>query len=230
MPTLTWHGHSCFELEHDGKRVVIDPFLSGNPSADVKAAALPHLDGVLVTHGHADHLGDAVPLAKRHHAALVAPYELAQYCGERGVEDVHGMHIGGGHDFPFGHVKLVTAIHGGMVEGEASMAKGGYTSFPCGFVVTMGGKHVYHAGDTALTLDMQLLEGEVDVMLVPTGDNFTMGPADAARAVGFVKPKVAIPMHYGTFPVIDTDPMAFKQAVGARAEVVILRPGQSYSF
>jgi L-ascorbate metabolism protein UlaG (beta-lactamase superfamily) len=230
MPTLTFHGHSCFELAHGEQRIVIDPFLSGNPKADVKAAALGRLDGVLVTHGHADHLGDAVSLAKKHHAALVAPYELAQYCGERGVEDVHGMHIGGGHDFPFGHVKLVVAVHGGMVEGEASSAKGGYTSFPCGFVVEMGGQRVYHAGDTALTLDMQLLADQVDVMLVPIGDNFTMGPEDAARAVGFVKPRVAIPMHFGTFPVIAVDPERFTQAVGARAEVVVLQPGQSYSF
>lgn len=230
MPTLAYHGHSCFVLEHGGTRIIFDPFLSGNPKADVKPADIPHLDGVLVTHGHADHLGDAVPLAKTHGATLVAPYELALYCGDRGVEDTVGMGVGGGREFPFGHVKLVAAIHGGAVEGEASGSKGGYTSTPCGFVVTCGGRRVYHAGDTALTLDMQLLEGQVDVMCVPIGDHFTMGPEDAARAVGYVKPRVAIPMHFGTFPAIDADPKRFTSAVGARAEVVILQPGQTYSF
>lgn len=229
MPTLTFHGHSCFELEHGGKRLVIDPFFSGNPGADVRPEQLPHLDGLLLTHGHADHLGDAVQLAKKHGATIVAPYELAMYCGDRGVEDVHSMHIGGSHEFPFGRVKMVVAIHGGMVEGEAS-ASGRYTTTPCGYVVTLGGKSLYHAGDTALTMDMQLLAGRVDVMCLPIGDNYTMGIEDAVRAVEFVKPKVAIPMHFGTFPVIAADPMAFKTQVGTRAEVVVLQPGASYGF
>jgi L-ascorbate metabolism protein UlaG (beta-lactamase superfamily) len=137
------------------------------------------------------------------------------------------MHIGGAHDFSFGRVKLVVAIHGGMVEGHDA---GKYTTFPCGFVVTMGGKTVYHTGDTALTMDMQLLQGRVDVMCLPIGDNFTMGVEDAARAVEFVRPRVAIPMHWSTFPVIDADPQAFQTQVGDRAEVMILRPGASFSF
>ncbi len=227
MPTLTWHGHDCFILEHGGKRIAFDPFLTGNPKADVEAAALPKLDAILLTHGHGDHLGDAIPLARRDQATVVAPYELALYCADRGAPNVHPMHIGGAFTFPFGRVKLVVAFHGGMVEGDDA---GKFTTFPCGYVVTVGGKSVYHTGDTALTLEMQLLEGRVDVMLVPIGDNFTMGIEDAVRAVSFVKPKVVIPMHWGTFPVIEADPQAFKRAVGALAAVTVLQPGQAYEF
>jgi len=222
----TFHGHACFLLEGDSKRIVIDPFLTGNPAAVIGPAGLPKLDAILLSHGHGDHLGDAVALAKRDKATIVATAELADFCGEQGAT-AHAMHIGGAHLFPFGRVKLVPAFHGGRVEGDAT---GKYTTNPCGLVVTTGGKTVYHTGDTGLTLEMQLLEGRVDLMLVPIGDNYTMGVEDAVRAVGFVKPKVVIPMHYNTWDVIRADPRAFQRDVGGRAEVVILAPGESYTL
>jgi L-ascorbate metabolism protein UlaG (beta-lactamase superfamily) len=226
MLTITFHGHACFELAADGRRVIIDPFLTGNPAADISVDRLPKIDGVLLSHGHGDHLGDAIPIARRDGATVVATYELAQFCEERGAR-AHALHIGGGHDFPFGRVKLVPAFHGGQVQGDEA---GRYTTTPCGLVATLGGKTVYHCGDTGLTVEMQLLAGRVDVLLVPIGDNYTMGIEDAVRAVEFVQPKIAIPMHYGTFDVIQADPDAFRRQVGGRAQVIILKPGQSHTL
>ena len=226
MLTATFHGHACFLLEGDGRRIIIDPFLTGNPAAVIGPDALPKVDAILLSHGHSDHLGDAIALAKRDHATIVATAELAGFCGDKGAT-AHAMHIGGAHQFPFGRVKLVPAFHGGRVEGDAT---GKYTTNPCGVVVTIGGKSVYHAGDTGLTVEMQLLEGRVDLMLVPIGDNYTMGVEDAVRAVDFVKPKIVIPMHYNTWDVIRADPRAFQREVGNRAEVVILAPGESYTL
>jgi len=226
MLKLTFHGHACFSLEADGRHLVIDPFLTGNPAADVQVARLPKVDAVLLSHGHGDHLGDAVPIAKRDGATIVATAELARFCGQRGAT-VHAMHIGGAHQFPFGRVKLVPAFHGGGVEGDAT---GQFTTNPCGVVVTLGGKSVYHCGDTGLTLEMQLLQGRADVMLVPIGDNYTMGIEDAVRAVELVKPATVIPMHYNTWDVIQADPEQFKRHVGDRARVVVLAPGQSHTL
>lgn len=215
----TFHGHACFLIEGDGQRVVIDPFLTGNPAADIGPDGLPKLDAILLSHGHGDHLGDAVALAKRDKATIVATAELAEFCDDKGAT-AHGMNIGGAHQFPFGRVKLVPAFHGGSIAGEHA----------AGVLLDLGGKTVYHAGDTGLSLEMQLLEGRVDLMLVPIGDNYTMGVEDAVRAVDFVKPKIVIPMHYNTWDVIRADPRAFQRDVGNRAEVVILAPGESYTL
>lgn len=226
MAKLTWHGHSCFSLRtDDGARILFDPWLDENPKADISSNDIEELDYILVTHGHSDHFGDVVKLAKRTGATVVSTFEVASFAGEEGAENVHGMNIGGAHGFPFGRVKMTIAHHTGTVHGDR---QGKHTATPGGFLVTLSsGTRLYHAGDTALTLDMQLLRGQVDVALLPIGDNYTMGPEDAAKAVEFIEPRVVVPMHYDTFPLLEQDPEEFRRLIGGRAELRVLKPGES---
>lgn len=226
MAKLTWHGHSCFTLRtDDGTTVLFDPWLDENPLSDVKADDLERVDYVLVSHGHFDHFADCVRVAKKHDATVVSTFELVSFAQKQGVEKGHGMNIGGAFAFPFGKVKLTPALHTGSVAGDD---EGAFTTDCSGFLVTLAnGTRLYHAGDTALIMDMQLLRGQVDVALLPIGDNFTMGPEDAVRAVEFIEPKRVVPIHYNTFPVIEQDPHAFREMVGNRARVEVLEPGGS---
>ncbi len=230
MVKLTFLGHACWLIEGSSGKVIIDPFLTGNPQAAAKPEDIV-VDAVLVTHGHGDHLGDAVDIARRCNAVVVAPFELANFCASKGA-NIHPMHIGGSKEFPFGWVKLVPAAHGSAYVSDDSNVV--YTGNPCGFLLKLDGKLIYHAGDTGLIADMELLGRlyQIDVALLPIGDNFTMGPADALEAVKMIKPKVVIPMHYDTWDVIAQDPNAFSERVKKEtsSDCVVVKPGESYEI
>lgn len=195
---LTYLGHSCFLVETAKARLLIDPYLTDNPVAKLKAGAIS-CDYVIVSHGHEDHSGDALEISQRCNAPIIANYEIAEYFGAKGAK-THGMNPGGGFNFPFGRVKLTIAHHTSSVEAGLNPI---YLGSACGIIVQAGGKNLYHAGDTAVFLDMQLI-GRIglDAALIPIGDNYTMGPDDALIALDFMKPKVAVPIHYNTWPVI----------------------------
>jgi L-ascorbate metabolism protein UlaG (beta-lactamase superfamily) len=228
MATLTYHGHATCSIETDeGTRIVIDPFFEGNPSCSTSVDDV-EADFILVTHGHGDHMADLLPLAKRTGALVISSHELVTWLATQGIDNTHGMSIGGGHTFPFGYAKMTPAAHGARNEGPGGE---GFPTTPAGFLINFNdGRRVYHAGDTALLMDMQLLKGQVDLALLPIGDNYTMGPADAVRAVGFIEPKTVVPIHYNTFPPIAQDPEAFKAAVGGAARVEVVDPGETLEF
>ncbi len=230
MVKLTFLGHACWLIESSSGKVIIDPFLTGNPQAAAKPEQIT-VDAILVTHGHGDHLGDAVDIARRCNALIVAPFELANFCASKGA-NIHPMHIGGSREFPFGWVKLVPASHGSAYVGDDGSVV--YTGNPCGFLYKTDGKLIYHAGDTGLIADMELIgkRYEIDVALLPIGDNFTMGPEDALEAVKLIKPKVVIPMHYNTWDLIAQDPEKFREMVKKEtsSECVVVKPGESYEL
>lgn len=225
MPEITWHGHAtCTLVTDDGTKVVIDPFFDDNPSCEHSVEDIGDVDFILVSHGHFDHFADCIPLAKRTGATVVSTFEIVGWCQENGVEKGHGMNVGGSHGFPFGRVKLTPALHSG------SVGDSGLYSACTGFLIDLDSKCFYHAGDTALTRDLELLKGQVTVAMLPIGDNFTMGPEDAVRAVEMIQPDVVIPIHYGTWDVIDQDPEAFRKMVSNRARVEILKPEDTFAF
>ena len=225
MPSAQFLGHSCVMVDTGTHKLVIDPFLSGNEKAAAKAEDMK-VDYVLITHGHGDHVGDGIEIAKKNDATVIANFELANLCGNKGCK-VHPMHVGGGFNFDFGRVKLTIAHHGGGFGDDASV----YTGPPVGFLITLDGKTMYHPGDTGLFLDMKLIGemNDIDLAFLPIGDNFTMGVEDAVKAVELLRPKKVVPFHYDTFDVIKADPKDFAGKV-KDAEVVILNPGDKVDF
>lgn len=218
----TYVGHGTHMLDIDGKKVLIDPFFTSNPSTEVPADSV-EVDAILVSHGHFDHVEDLVSIAKRTGAKVISNFEIAAWVQKQGVENAHGQHLGGGFMHEFGHVKLTIAHHG------SGLPDGSYGGNPAGLLITAGGKKMYFACDTALFMDMQLYAGDIDLFVVPIGDNFTMGPADALQAVKWVKPKMVVPCHYNTWPPIVQDGDAFAASVEAEtdAKAFALKPGES---
>jgi L-ascorbate metabolism protein UlaG (beta-lactamase superfamily) len=217
-------GHSCFELKAGDTTVLVDPFLTGNPKAAASADEVEP-DVILLTHGHADHLGDTVDIAKRRGITVLAITELADALSGEGL-DVVDPNLGGTVAFEWGWVKLVPAWH-------TAVSPGGTPHTPAGLLIHIGDRLVYHLGDTCLFSDMQLIArrgDKVDLALVPIGGHYTMDRFDAVTAVGFIEPQQVIPCHYNTFPPIETDAEAFKSDVqnAGFSQVYVIEPGGTH--
>ncbi len=219
---LTYLGHSAVAVETVAGKVLFDPFLTGNPRASTSADDL-NPDLIVLTHAHADHWGDTETIAKRTGATVVGSAEMADYAAAKGLNS-HGMNVGGRYEFPQGTVRYTPALH------SNSFPDGTYAGMPMGVVFEAGGVSIYHAGDTALFSDMSRIgDYGIDLALLPIGDNFTMGPEEAVEATLLLRPKVVVPVHYATFPVLLQDASGFKASVESRAGVtcLVLEPGES---
>ena len=223
---FTWYGHAALGLETGGHKIIVDPFLTGNPAASISPEAV-EADFILISHGHGDHVGDSVAIAQRTNAMVISNDEIANWFANQGVKS-YGQHLGGGFHHPFGYLKLTFAIHG------SALPDGSNGGNPCGFLLTTNdGKKIYMAQDTGLFGDMKLIGEEgIDLAVIPIGDNYTMGPEDALRAVKFLEPKVVIPIHYNTFDLLAQDANAWAARVEKETgtKVLVLKPGESYSL
>ena len=219
----TYIGHGTHSLEIGGMLILVDPFFTSNPSTEVSADSV-NPDYILVSHGHFDHVEDVVSIAKRTGATVISNFEIVDWVQKQGVENAHPQHLGGGFNHEFGYLKLTIAHHG------SGLPDGSYGGNPAGLLISAEGKKIYLACDTALFLDMKLYGEEgIDLFVAPIGDNFTMGPDDALRAVKLVQPKMVVPCHYNTFPPIEQDGDAWAKRVEAETETKAraLQPGES---
>lgn len=227
MEKIIYYGHATIGLEIDGSLSIIDPFFEGNPSTTVRAKDVAP-QNLLITHGHGDHFGDTMEIYEAHKPKVISNAEIITYLQRKGFENTHAQHIGGSFDHGFAKVKFTNAVHGSRLEDGSD---GGN---PVGLLLTLpSGKKVYAAGDTGLFGDMRLIGEEVvDVALLPIGDNYTMGPDDALRAVKLIQPKIVIPIHYSTWPILEQDPHAWAKRVMDETDTkaIVLAPGESLTL
>lgn len=214
---ITYHGHSFVQFENGKHSIVIDPFISGNPIMKTEVKNVK-CDYIILTHGHGDHISDAVEIAKRNGATVISSFEIANYAGKFDLKN-HPLGIGGGFNFPFGRVKLTIAHH------SSSFPDGTYAGNPTGVLLFIDGMTIYHAGDTGLFYDMKLIgdTNKIDYAFLPIGDNFTMGIDDAVKATEFINAKVTIPIHYNTFDLLKVNPEEFKkkvESVGKKCKII----------
>jgi L-ascorbate metabolism protein UlaG (beta-lactamase superfamily) len=223
---FTWYGHAVLGLEIDKYKLIVDPFLTGNPAAKITPDKV-QAEYILISHGHGDHIGDAIDIAKRTGATIITNNEIAHWFNSKGVDKTEGQHIGGGHMYPFGYLKLTQALHGSM------LPDGSNGGNPCGFLITADKKKIYLACDTGLFGDMKLIGEEgIDLAVLPIGDYYTMGPDDALRATKMLQAKNIVPVHYNTFDLLKQDAGQWAQAVEKEtgSKVHVLKPGDSFSL
>jgi L-ascorbate metabolism protein UlaG (beta-lactamase superfamily) len=227
MTALTWLSHGSWLIESGKHRVLLDPFLTDNPAATIKTDELDSIGHILLSHGHFDHVADAASIANRDTATIVASFEVAQWMSQQqGVESTLGMNLGGAVELPFGTVKMIPALH------SNSLPDGSYGGDPAGFLLTIEGKRIYFACDTALFSDMRLHAHGVDLAVLPIGDLYTMGIDDSVKATQLIEPSTVLPAHYNTWPPIEQDANGWAERIAneTQARPVVLAVGESHTL